>query len=47
MVVAAKELNRFLVGAELEKEFAEFAARRTMAVARGVYCAKSPSSSGA
>ncbi len=33
--VAAKELNRFFVGAELEEEFAELAARRIEAVQRG------------
>jgi site-specific DNA-methyltransferase (adenine-specific) len=33
--VAAKELNRFFVGAELEVEFAELAARRIEAVRRG------------
>ena len=33
--VAAKELNRFFVGAELEKEFAELAARRIGATERG------------
>ncbi len=34
--VAAKELNRFFVGAELEKEYAELAARRIGATGRGV-----------
>ena len=33
--VAAKELNRTLVGAELEEEFAELAARRVRATERG------------
>jgi site-specific DNA-methyltransferase (adenine-specific) len=33
--VAAKELNRFFVGAELEEEFAELAARRVAATRRG------------
>jgi DNA modification methylase len=33
--VAAKELRRIFVGAELEKESAELAARRIKAVARG------------
>jgi site-specific DNA-methyltransferase (adenine-specific) len=33
--VAAKELNRFFVGAELEREFAELAARRIRTAARG------------
>jgi site-specific DNA-methyltransferase (adenine-specific) len=33
--VAAKELDRFFVGAELEEEFAELAARRIKAVRRG------------
>ena len=33
--VAAKELNRFFVGAELEEEFAELAARRVAATERG------------
>jgi site-specific DNA-methyltransferase (adenine-specific) len=32
--VAAKELGRFFVGAELEAEFAELAARRIKAVRR-------------
>ncbi len=34
-VVAAKELNRAFVGAELEEEFAGFAARRLSAIKRG------------
>ena len=33
--VAAKELNRFFVGAELEEEYAELAARRIGAAGRG------------
>ncbi len=33
--VAAKELNRFFVGAEMEEEFAELAARRVAATERG------------
>jgi site-specific DNA-methyltransferase (adenine-specific) len=33
--VAAKELNRFFVGAELEREYCELAARRIKAAARG------------
>jgi site-specific DNA-methyltransferase (adenine-specific) len=33
--VAAKELNRFFVGAELEREFCELAGRRIQAAARG------------
>lgn len=33
--VAAKELNRAFVGAELEEEFAELAARRIKATQRG------------
>jgi site-specific DNA-methyltransferase (adenine-specific) len=33
--VAAKELDRFFVGAELEEEYAELAARRTKATQRG------------
>ncbi len=33
--VAAKELDRFFVGAELEEEFAELAARRIRAMERG------------
>ena len=33
--VAAKDLNRFFVGAELEEEFCELAARRVGATARG------------
>lgn len=33
--VAAKELERFFVGAEMEEEFAELAARRIKAVQRG------------
>ncbi len=33
--VAAKELNRFFVGAELEEEFAELAERRIRATVRG------------
>ncbi len=33
--VAAKELGRFFVGAELEKEFCELAARRVRAASRG------------
>jgi site-specific DNA-methyltransferase (adenine-specific) len=33
--VAAKELNRFFVGAELEEEFCELAARRIRATRRG------------
>lgn len=33
--VAAKELNRTFVGAELEEEFAELAARRVAAARRG------------
>ncbi len=33
--VAAKELNRFFVGAELEKEYAELAERRIKAAERG------------
>ncbi len=33
--VAAKELNRAFVGAELEEEFAELAARRVQATERG------------
>lgn len=33
--VAAKELNRFFVGAELEEEYAELAARRVSASERG------------
>jgi site-specific DNA-methyltransferase (adenine-specific) len=33
--VAAKELNRFFVGAELEREYCELAGRRVKAVARG------------
>lgn len=33
--VAAKELNRFFVGAELEREFAELAERRVRAARRG------------
>jgi site-specific DNA-methyltransferase (adenine-specific) len=33
--VAAKELGRFFVGAELEKEYAELAARRIEAAERG------------
>jgi site-specific DNA-methyltransferase (adenine-specific) len=33
--VAAKELNRFFVGAELEAEYAELAARRIGATERG------------
>ena len=33
--VAAKELNRFFIGAELEGEFAELAARRMRAAVRG------------
>ncbi|HET7479665.1 MAG TPA: site-specific DNA-methyltransferase [Rubrobacteraceae bacterium] len=33
--VAAKELNRFFVGSELEREFAELAARRISAAERG------------
>jgi site-specific DNA-methyltransferase (adenine-specific) len=32
--VVAKELNRFFIGAELEKEFAELAVRRIKAVVR-------------
>jgi site-specific DNA-methyltransferase (adenine-specific) len=32
--VAAKELGRFFVGAELEREYAELAARRIKAVRR-------------
>lgn len=34
--VAAKELSRFFVGAELEKEYAKLAARRIVATERGV-----------
>ena len=34
--VASKELNRFFVGVELEKEYAELAARRIAATERGV-----------
>ncbi len=33
--MAAKELDRFFVGAELEEEFAELAARRIRAMERG------------
>jgi site-specific DNA-methyltransferase (adenine-specific) len=33
--VAAKELNRSFVGAELEEEYAELAARRVAAAERG------------
>ena len=33
--VAAKELNRTFVGAELEEEFAKLAARRVAATERG------------
>ncbi len=33
--VAAKELNRFFVGSELESEYAELAARRIGATERG------------
>ena len=33
--VAAKELERFFVGAEMEEEFAELAARRIGAAVRG------------
>ena len=33
--VAAKELNRTFVGAELEEEYAEIAARRVLAAERG------------
>ncbi len=33
--MAAKELGRFFVGAELEEEFAELAARRIKAAVRG------------
>jgi site-specific DNA-methyltransferase (adenine-specific) len=33
--VAAKELGRFFVGAELEEEFAKLAARRIKAAERG------------
>jgi site-specific DNA-methyltransferase (adenine-specific) len=33
--VAAKELGRFFVGAEMEEEFAELAARRIKAAERG------------
>ena len=33
--MAAKELNRSFVGAELEAEFAELAARRVAATPRG------------
>ena len=33
--VAAKELNRFFAGAELEEEFAELAGRRIRATVRG------------
>ena len=33
--VAAKELTRFFVGAELEEEFAELAGRRIRATVRG------------
>ena len=33
--VAAKELDRFFVGTEMEEEFAELAARRLRAAARG------------
>src|SRR3712207_5966820 len=33
--VAAKELNRFFAGAELEEEFAEIAGRRIRATVRG------------
>ena len=33
--MAAKELNRFFVGAELNGEFAELAARRIAAAERG------------
>lgn len=40
--VAAKELNRFFVGAELEKEFAELAARRIAATERGSVLCRIP-----
>jgi site-specific DNA-methyltransferase (adenine-specific) len=33
--VAAKELSRFFVGAELEREFCELAGRRMRAAVRG------------
>ena len=33
--VAAKELDRFFVGAEMEEEFAQLAARRIGAAVRG------------
>jgi site-specific DNA-methyltransferase (adenine-specific) len=33
--VAAKELDRFFVGSELEREFAELAARRVAGAERG------------
>ena len=33
--MAAKELGRFFVGAELEEEFCELAARRIRAAVRG------------
>ncbi len=33
--VAAKELNRFFIGAELDREFAGLAARRIAATERG------------
>jgi site-specific DNA-methyltransferase (adenine-specific) len=38
--VAAKELGRFFVGAEMEEEFAELAARRIAATERGSVLAK-------
>jgi site-specific DNA-methyltransferase (adenine-specific) len=34
--VAAKELDRFFVGAEMEEEFAQLAGRRIKAAQRGV-----------
>jgi len=33
--VAAKELERFFVGAELEREYCELASRRIQAIERG------------
>jgi DNA modification methylase len=42
--VAAKELDRFFVGTELEEEFAGLAARRIKAVRRGGVLVRSPAS---
>ena len=44
--VAAKELDRFCVGAELERDYAELAARRVKAAERGAYGVRSPRRSG-